>query len=120
MNLIGTNQKGDFAKAMAVSALTKMGYRVGFLLTESAPYDLFVDTYDGLKRVSVKYLGSQNGSLSLRNIHTNAQGTVVRKTKEDDYDWLYIYKSDGKEYLYKKCLIGRNAIKPTEDYLIAT
>jgi hypothetical protein len=119
MNSTNTNKKGDLAKAIATGTLTKLGYRVGFMLTESAPYDLLVDTItDGIKRVSVKYLGSKNGVLDLRNIHTNGKGWVIRKTKENDYDWLYVYKNNGSEYLYKECLVERTAITPKDKDLI--
>lgn len=113
-----TQYKGDCGKAKAISTLTELGFKIGMLLTESAHYDLLVDVGDDVKRVSVKYLGSKTGGLDLRHIHSNSGGYVVRKPEENDYDWLYIYKNDGKEYLYKECLHSRSFITPKEENLV--
>ncbi len=118
MDKSNTLYKGDCAKAHAMSTFTQLGYKVGMLLTESAPYDLLVDTGDDVKRVSVKYLGTKKGNLDLRHIRYNSEGFIVRKTKEKDYDWLYIYDPKGKEYLYPRCIFNQSTIKPTEEFLI--
>jgi hypothetical protein len=44
-----TQKKGDIAKAKAISTFTEKRYDVAVLLTESAPYDLIVDTDEGKK-----------------------------------------------------------------------
>lgn len=111
-----TQRKGDIAKAHAISTFTELGYDVSLPITESAPYDLVVDTGEDIYRVQSKYMtGIQ---VDLRNIHTNGKGTVVKKAKENDYDWLYVYKPDGGEYLVKECLVGRSSLNPREKHLI--
>jgi hypothetical protein len=111
-----TQRKGDTAVAQAIATFTRKGYDVLIPLTESAPYDLVVDTGEGLKRVQVRYTSTND--VDLRNIHSNSQGYVVKKIEECVYDWLYILSETGKEYLVEECLVGRRSIKPTEEYLI--
>jgi hypothetical protein len=106
-----TQRKGDIAVSIAIARFTGMGFDVSLPITESAAYDLIVDTMNGLKRVQVRF--TSTGEVELRRIHSNSNGYVVKKTKKHVYDWLYIY--DGKrgyEFLMKECLIGRRSIKP--------
>ena len=112
-----TQRKGDIAVSKAIARFTTMGYDVSLPFTESAPYDLVVDTNKGLKRVQVRYGGVRE--IALRRIHSNSKGYVVKKAKIDAYDWLYIFKSTGEEYLIRKCLSNRNSIVPTAKYLIS-
>ena len=111
-----TQRKGDIATAHAISTFTKMGYDVSIPLTESAAYDIVVDTGKVLKRVQVKFTSS--GEVDLRRIHSNSKGYVVKKTKVNVYDWLYILTNDNKEYIVRKCLHERRSIKPAEQYRI--
>ncbi len=111
-----TQRKGDIAVAQAIARFTRMGYDVLLPITESASYDLIVDTNKELKKVQVRYTSVRE--VSLRRIHSNSNGYVVKKTKPNAYDWLYIFKSSGEEYLIKKCLVNRNSIVPTSNYLI--
>jgi len=111
-----TQKKGDTAVAQAVASFTKLGYDVSLPLTESASYDLIVDTGQELKRVQVRY--TSTGEVDLRRIHSNSKGYVIKKTKENTYDWLYILNNEDKEYLIKECLHGRRSINPIDDYLI--
>jgi len=111
-----TQRKGDIAVSQAIARFTKMGYDVALPITESASYDLIVDTNKELRRVQVRY--SSVREVALRRIHSNSNGYVVKKTKPNAYDWLYIFKNTGEEYLIKECLSNRNSIVPTLDYLI--
>lgn len=111
-----TQRKGDIAVSQAISRFTKMGYDVSLPLTESASYDLIIDTVNGLKRVQVRYSGVRE--VALRRIHSNSKGYVVKKTKPEAYDWLYIFKNTGEEYLIKECLSNRNSIVPQQKYLL--
>jgi hypothetical protein len=108
-----TQRKGDVGKAKAIHTFTSLGYDIALPLTESAAYDLIVDTGDGLFRVQVRY-SSTGKEVGLRRIHSNSNGYVVKKTLARSYDWLYIVTGDGKEYLIKECLEGRNCITPKE------
>ena len=111
-----TQRKGDIAVSQAIARFTKMGYDVALPLTESAHYDLIVDTGEESKRVQVRYSGVRQ--VALRRIHSNSNGYVVKKTELNAYDWLYIYKNSGEEFLIKQCLVNRNSIVPTFNYLL--
>jgi len=111
-----TQRKGDITVSQAIARFTKMGYDVALPLTESAPYDLIIDIGKSLKRVQVRYSSTKN--VELRRIHSNSKGYVVKKTKANAYDWLYVLKNTGEEYLIKKCLLNRNSIKPKSEYLL--
>ena len=107
-----TQRKGDIAVAQAISTFTKIGYEVAIPLSESAAYDLIVDTREELARVQVRF--SSEKDVELRRIHSNSKGYVVKKTRLNAYDWLYVLKSDGKEYLIKECLSSRRSVRPQE------
>jgi len=111
-----TQRKGDLAVAKAIHTFTAMGYDVSKPLTESAAYDLIVDTGEGLFRVQVRYWGGGGRAVELRRIHSNAQGYVVKKTRPGAYDWLYILTAEGQEYLMRECLVGRRSITPQESF----
>lgn len=107
-----TQRKGDIAVTIAIATFTKMGFDVALPITESAAYDILVDDLSAIHRVQVRFSGGKE--VELRRIHSNSTGYVVKKTKRDAYDWLYILKSTGEEYLIKECLVGRRSIRPTE------
>ncbi len=111
-----TQRKGDIAVAVAIATFTKLGYDVALPITESAAYDIIIDDGEGVHRVQVRYSGGKE--VELRRIHSNSQGYVVKKTKRQAYDWLYVLKSDGKEYLAKVCLDGRRSVRPKEEWLL--
>ena len=111
-----TQRKGDIAVSRAIAKFTTMGYDVALPFTESAAYDLIVDTGKELVRVQVRYSGARE--VALRRIHSNSKGYVVKKTEDNAYDWLYIFKNTGEEYLIKQCLSNRNSITPTPKYLL--
>ncbi len=111
-----TQRKGDVAVAKAIHTFTAMGYDVAKPLTESAAYDLIVDTGEGLFRVQVRYWGGTGRAVELRRIHSNAQGYVVKKTRPGAYDWLYVLTAEGHEYLIRECLAGRRSITPHEGF----
>jgi|SRR3989304_97940 len=110
-----TQRKGDIAVSQAIASFTRKRYDVSIPLTESAPYDLVVDSGHEIKRVQVRF--SSTKDVDLRRIHSNSKGYVVKKTKTEAYDWLYILKNDGSQYLIKKCLPGRRSIRPTRQNL---
>ena len=107
-----TQRKGDIAVSQAVASFTKLGYDVMLPLTESLSYDLIVDTGTSLKKVQVKYSSSKD--VDLRRIHSNSKGYVVKKSRPNSYDWLYILRNNGDEFLIRKCLYGRRAVSPQE------
>ena len=109
-----TQRKGDIAVAQAVATFTKLGFDVALPLTESAAYDIIVDDTSQLQRVQVRYCGGVE--VDLRNIHSNSKGYVVKKPIANIYDWLYVLKPTGEEYLIKECLHSRRSIRPNADH----
>lgn len=98
-----TQRKGDIAVATGIATFTRMGFDVSLPITESAAYDFIVD--DGeLHRVQAKY--SKDIQVDLRGTHHNGGGFVNKHYKENSYDWLYVYRPNGEEYLVKECLTG--------------
>ena len=107
-----TQKKGDIATAKAISLFTSLGYDVSLPLTESAAYDLIVDDQNRLYRVQVKY--STNKMVDLRRIHSNSKGYVVKKYVASSYDWLYVLRGDGKQFLIKSVPFDQSTITPQD------
>jgi hypothetical protein len=112
-----TQRKGDTAVAQAVATFTRLGFDVSIPLTESAAYDLVVDNGERLFRLQVRFASTRE--VGLRRIHSNSQGYVVKTAAPESYDWLYVLRPDGTEYLIRECLSGRRAITPTAAHLLA-
>ena len=102
-----TQRKGDIGVTQAIATFTRLGYDVLLPVTESAAYDVVVDTGKGLKRVQVRY--SSDTEVDLRRIHSNSAGYVVKKTRPNAYDWLYVFNGK-EEFLVKNCLPDRRSI----------
>ena len=114
-----TQRKGDIATAQAIATFTNLGYDVSIPLTESARYDLVVDDGTGFHRVQVKY--SSRDNVGVRSIHSNSKGYVIRKAREGYYDWLYVLQvtaAGAKEYLFRCCFAGRNAVTLRAEWLL--
>lgn len=112
-----TQRKGDIAVTQAIATFTKLGFDVALPVTESAAYGLIVDDGLGMWRVQVKY--SSGKEVDLRRIHSNSQGYIIKKTGANAYDWLYILKQDGSEYLVKECLSLRRSVRPAREFLLS-
>jgi hypothetical protein len=102
------------ATARAVSTFTAMGYDVSIPLTESAAYDLIVDGAGSLRRVQCKF--SSTREVDLRRIHSNSNGYVDKRVADNAYDWPYVLRPDGTEYLIKKCHPGRRSVTPRPEH----
>ena len=111
-----TQKKGDYALAKAIASFTRLGYDVLLPLTESASYDLVIEKDSKLKRIQVKY--SSDKDVDLRRIHSNSKGYVIKKSKVNAYDWLYVLSSDDTEFIIKKCLHGRRSVTLNDKYKI--
>jgi hypothetical protein len=111
-----TQKKGDYAVAKAIATFTKAGFDVSLPITESAAYDIVVDINNSLKRIQVRYFSGK--LVELRRIHSNSQGYVIKKTKKNAYDWLYMLNESDNEYLLKECLEGRRSVTPQPKHLI--
>lgn len=91
-----------------------MGYDVSIPLTESAAYDLVVDDGQRLLRVQCKYANDRRRQVDLRRIHSNSTGYVVKRTRENAYDWLFVLDGNHAEHLIKSCLAGRRSVNLRE------
>jgi PD-(D/E)XK endonuclease len=109
-----TQHKGDVATAQALSTFTASGYDVSIPLTESAAYDLIVDAGGELHRVQCKF--SSTREVDLRRIHSNSNGYVEKRVTLNAYDWLYVLRPDGSQFLIKECHAGRRAVTPRPEH----
>lgn len=109
-----TQLKGDIATTQAIATFTRLGFDVSIPITESAAYDLVVDS-EGLKKVQVKYCGRKNFEVDLRQVHMNSNGKVTKYYSDQSFDWLYVYRSDGEEFLFTQNLSGRTSILAKND-----
>ncbi len=114
--MISTQRKGDIAKAKAISTFTSYGFDVSLPITESAAYDIIVDVNNVLYRVQVKY--SSKKEVDLRRIHSNSKGYVIKKYEEASYDWLYVFRLDGKEFLITDVRHNQSTITPQNKHSI--
>lgn len=57
---------------------------------------------------------SATRDVDLRRIHSNAQGYVVKSIAAQSYDWLYVMRPDGSEFLMRECHAGRRSVTPQE------
>ena len=112
-----TQRKGDIGKAKAISTFTSLGYDVAILVTESAAYDLIVDTGENLVKVQCKFITSDY-HVDLRSVYCGAAGYTVKKPKPGGFDWLYVLTAAGEEYLVKDSLVGRSSINMHEKFLL--
>lgn len=115
-----TQVKGDLATAQAIASFTRLGYNVAVPITESASYDLIVEKDCNLYRVQVKYCGAKDNDLNLKRVHTNGAGYVVKFYSLEDFDWLYVYRADGVEFLFtENTFAGRTTVRVNKecDYL---
>jgi PD-(D/E)XK endonuclease len=93
-----------------------MGFDVAIPITESAPYDLVVDDRQRLRRVQCKFSSSRH--VDLRRIHSNSAGYVVKRVAENAYDWLYVLRPDGAEFLLRECHAGRRSVTPLPEHRV--
>lgn len=111
-----TQRKSDTAVTQALATFTRIGCDVSLPITESAPYDIIVDDHVRLYKVQVRYTSTKE--VDLRQIHSNSQGYVIKKSKKGAYDWLYVLNSENDEFLLTEDLSGRRSIKPQKTDLI--
>lgn len=111
-----TQRKGDLAVSQAINTFTRLGFDVLLPITESAAYDIVVDREQKLHRVQVRF--SKTGEVDLRRIHSNSKGYVIKKIKENAFDWLYVLKGNGEEFLVTRSLHGRRSIDLKKNDLI--
>lgn len=112
-----TQRKGDIATTQAIATFTALGCDVSIPVTESAAYDLVIDDSGVMARVQCKFATSRD--VDLRRIHSNAGGYVVKTVLANAYDWLYVLRPDGTEYLVRECHEGRRSFTPQDHHRIS-
>lgn len=97
-----TTFKGDIAELMAAAELAKRGYIVSRPLTNGAPYDLLVDTDEGIKRIQVKKANPfENGSLRVVLCSNKWHRGRTRISYHGRVDYLIAVDTDsGKYYIF--------------------
>ncbi len=55
---------------------------------------------------------------ALRCIHSNSRGYVVKTVRAEAFDWLYVLRPGGAEYVLQECPSGRRSVTPQEKHLI--
>ena len=111
-----TQRKGDIATSQAVATFTARGWDVSIPLTESAAYDLIVDDGSNCHRVQCKFVSGRE--VDLRRIHSNSKGYVVKRPTKDAYDWLYVLRPNGSEFLIRECHSDRRSVTLQDSHLL--
>lgn len=100
---MNTKTKGDIAVAYAIAKLTELGYEVLLPIGDKKPYDMVVDDGTSLKKVQVKYAGTNEvGKTSawLRTVGGNrSSGQTWKKYTDTDFELLFVWSDKGKCYL---------------------
>jgi hypothetical protein len=103
-----SKKQGDAGLGQAIAYFTLKGYDVALPLTDSADWDLIVETENGLQRVQVKTSGqfkpSGNEVFSLSVQGGNQSWNGKRKIVSDqNYDLLFLHHLvSGKQILIPK------------------
>lgn len=103
-------EKGDRAVAHVIARLTDLGWRVGTLITEHAPYDLFAERGGIVHTVQVRHAPLRDGAvaISLRNSWADRAGTHVRVRQIGDYSLLAAYCPNTSEVYFVRGSEYRN------------
>ena len=82
---MNTKQVGDTSEAIVLAELVERGYTVSVPFGDNDPYDLVVDTVDGLHKVQIKTGWIEDGCLRFKTgSKTTREGTVVVEDYDDD------------------------------------
>jgi len=112
---VNTKRKGSLAVGEAISYFVKNKMSVLIPISDCDKYDLAVDQKNGIKRIQCKYSDDKAPSgafiVDLRTFGGYRQKTYHTKYLEDDFDYLFIYCSNGNKYLIPaKEVIGRSQL----------
>jgi len=123
---MNSKHKGSLAVAQCIAKLYKLGYEILLPIGDRNPYDLVFDNGKKLFKVQVKFAGkSSRGDYKagLRIAGGNQSFNYVKKYKDNDFDYLFVYTEDNRSYLIKwNEIIVRNEItiddKKYQKYLV--
>lgn len=99
---MNSKQKGSVAVAQCIAKLYMLGYEVLLPIGDRNPYDLVFDDGNKLKKVQVKFAGkSSKGDYKagLRIAGGNQSFNYMKKYKDSDFDFLFVYTEDNRCYL---------------------
>ena len=119
-----SKKQGDAGLGQAIAYFTMKGYDVALPLTDSADWDLIVETENGLQRVQVKTSsqikpsGNEVFSLSVQggNQSWNGKRKIV---SDQNYDLLFLHHLvTGKQILIPKIIVNevRSSLTLCEKY----
>ena len=94
--------KGNIGIGKSIAYFTSQGYALSIPLTDTQPYDLIIDSKEGLKRVQVKYTGCKrdgNYHVGLRTIRCNTKKTKISLFDSTKVDIIFAVTSYGACYL---------------------
>ncbi len=101
---MNSKQKGSLAVAHCIAKLYKLGFEVLLPVGDRNHYDLVFDDGKKLHKVQVKFAGmTSKGShkAGLRITGGNQSYNYAKKYNGNDFDYLYVYTQDGRNYLIK-------------------
>ena len=67
-------------------------------------------TARGLRAFNASTPAALDAKVDLRHIHSNSTGYIVKRSRDNSYDWLYVLDVVGAEYLIKKCFSNRRSV----------
>ena len=101
--ILNSKRKGSIAVGEAINYFLQNSESVFAPISDCDKYDLVVDKNGTLKRVQCKYSNdrAQSGGfiVDLRTFGGYREKTYHNKYLKDDFDWLFIFCSDGSKYL---------------------
>ena len=99
---MNTKRKGSLALGVAIDHFIAKGITVLLPIADCDLYDLVVDD-GGLKKIQCKYTDDKESSggynIDLRTFGGYRKKTYHNRYKNEDFDFLFIYCSNGKKYL---------------------
>lgn len=99
---MNSKHKGVLAIGAAISFFTEQGTPVLIPISDSEKYDLAIDQGE-IKKVQCKYTSAQEPSggfnVDLRTFGGYRNKTYFIKYQEGDFDFLFVYCSNGDKYL---------------------
>ena len=99
---INSKHKGSFAVAQCIALLYSRGYEVLLPLGDRKCYDLVFDDGYKLFKVQAKYAGMTSKGkcvAGLRITGGNQSYNYAKKYRDDEFDFLYVYTADKRQYL---------------------
>ncbi|HUD44010.1 MAG TPA: group I intron-associated PD-(D/E)XK endonuclease [Patescibacteria group bacterium] len=99
---MNSKRKGSLAIGEAIGYFISKGQTVLLPVADCDKYDLVIDENNCLKKIQCKYSSAQETSgayiVDLRTFGGYREKTYYIKYKENDFDYLFVYCSNGESY----------------------